>query len=216
MSYIPDFSCSVHAAITCILPTFSEFVIPANPSDSSQNVPTTSLVGLVECSPRLIEFYSLCGTAALVPGAMNNTIPFRVINPTSQPVTIYRRTNLGNISSYEQPPVASIVDSHTAPNVQASSTSRSASQTFIDLSHTDSPKEQQAKLNQLLHENRGVFAFTDDESGHTSFVQHHIDTGNVQPIRQQPYRVSRTVRNRIDEQVETMLDQGILQPSVSP
>ena len=146
----------------------------------------------------------------------NNTIPFRVINPTSQPVTIYHRTNLGQFSSYEQPPVVSIIDSNTAPNVQSTSTSPSASQTFIDLSHTDLTEEQRAKLNQLLHENRDVFAFTDDELGHTSLVQHHIDTGNAQPICQQPYRVSPTVQNCIDEHVEKMLGQGVIQPSVSP
>ena len=67
-----------------------------------------------------------------------------------------------------------------------------------------------------MHENRDVFAFTDDELGHTSLVQHHIDTGNVQPIRQKPYRVSPTVRNCIDEHVEKILDQGVIQPSVSP
>jgi hypothetical protein len=69
-------------------------------------------------------------------------------------------------------------------------------------SHIDLTEEQRAELNQLLHENRDVFAFTDDELGHTSLVQHHIgDTGNAQPIRQQPYRISPTVRNCIDEHV---------------
>jgi hypothetical protein len=130
---VPDFSCSVHATMTCVLPPFSESVIPANLNASSQNVATSSLVGLVESSSRLIERYSLCGAAELVQVSGNNTIPFRVINPTSQPVTIYRRTNLGQFSSYEQPPVVFIIVSNTAPNVQPTSTSPSASQTFIDL-----------------------------------------------------------------------------------
>lgn len=214
---IPDFSCSVHAAMTCVLPPFSESVIPANLHDSAQNVSTSTLVGLVESSSRLIERYSLCGAAALVRVSGDNTIPFRVINPTSQPVTIYRRTNLGKFSSFEPPPVVSIVDdSSTVPNVQPSSTSNSTSETFIDLSHTDLAEEQRAQLTQLLHDNRDVFAFTDDELGHTSLVQHHIDTGNAQPVRQQPYRVSPKVRDCIDEHVEKMLEQGIIQPSVSP
>ena len=43
-----------------------------------------------------------------------------------------------------------------------------------------------------------------------------IDTGEAQPIRQQPYRVSPAVRNRINERVDKILEQGTIQPSVSP
>ena len=96
----PDFSCSVHAVRTCVLPPFSESIIPADLNDFAPVVATCSLVGLVEGSPRLIECYNLCGAAALVQVSENNTIPFRVINPTFQPVTIYRRTNLGQFSIY--------------------------------------------------------------------------------------------------------------------
>ena len=61
-----------------------------------------------------------------------------------------------------------------------------------------------------------MFATTDHELGHTTLVQHHIDTGEAQPIRQQPYRVSPAVRNRINEHVDKMLEHGTIQPSVSP
>ena len=43
-----------------------------------------------------------------------------------------------------------------------------------------------------------------------------IDTGEAQPICQQPYRVSPAVRNRINEHVDKILEQGTIQPSVSP
>ena len=61
-----------------------------------------------------------------------------------------------------------------------------------------------------------MFAATNQELGHTSLVQHHIDTGDAQPIFQQPYRVSPSVRNRINEHVDKMLEQGTIQPSISP
>ncbi len=165
-------------------------------------------VGLVESNPKLAERYNLCGAAALVTISENKTIPFRIINPTSQPVTLYRRTNLGQISLYQQPPVVSVIDTNQA---ELSSTSQSAHICF-DLSHTDLNDEQQAQLNKLLEANSDVFAATDHELGHTSLVQHHIDTGDAQPIFQQPYRVSPSVRNRINEHVDKMLEQ----PSISP
>ena len=61
-----------------------------------------------------------------------------------------------------------------------------------------------------------MFAFTDDELGHSSLVQHHIDTGNAKPVRQQPYRVTPKIRDCIDEHVDQMLEQRVIQPSVSP
>ena len=86
----------------------------------------------------------------------------------------------------------------------------------VDLSNSDLDEKQQAQLNKLLHDNHDIFALNDDELGHTSLVEHHIDTGDSRPIYRQPYRVSPAVRNSIDHHVQQMLDQGIIQPSVSP
>ena len=85
----------------------------------------------------------------------------------------------------------------------------------MDFSHTNLNEEQQAQLADLLESNRDVFATTDHELGHTTLVQHYIDTGEAQPIRQQLYRVSPAVRNRINEHVDKMLEHGTIQPSVS-
>lgn len=86
----------------------------------------------------------------------------------------------------------------------------------IDISNSDLNDSQLALLNQLLQDNRDVFAFNDDELGQTSLVKHHVDTGNSQPMYRQLYRVSPTVRNSVDTHVQKMLDQGIIQLSVSP
>ena len=86
----------------------------------------------------------------------------------------------------------------------------------IDLSNSNLDGKQQAQLNKLLQDNHDIFALHDDELGQTSLVQHHIDTGNSRPIYRQPYRVSPAVRTSIDNHVQKMLDQGIIQPSVSP
>ena len=117
----PAFSCSVHASLTCILPPFSESILPAVLNESLLTPPTTSRVGLVESNPSLAERYSLLGAAALVTISDTNTIPFRVINPTSQPVTIFRRTNPGHISLYQQPPAVSVIDTN---QTETSSTRR--------------------------------------------------------------------------------------------
>ncbi|GFW18231.1 hypothetical protein TNCV_4007701 [Trichonephila clavipes] len=47
-------------------------------------------------------------------------------------------------------------------------------------------------------------------------VKHRIFTGDHAPINQRAYRVSPTERRIIHEEVQKMLDEGIVQPSESP
>ena len=117
----------------------------------------SSRVGLVESNPSLAERYSLLGAVALVTISDTNTIPFRVINPTSQPVTIYRRTNLGHISLYQQPPAVSVIDTNQTETPSTSST------IGFDFSYTNLNEEQQAQLVDRQESNRDMFATTDHE-----------------------------------------------------
>ena len=60
------------------------------------------------------------------------------------------------------------------------------------------------------------FAFTDDQLGKTSLVQHVIYTGDALPIKQRPYRTSPKCKQEIDRQMEDMLQKGIIREFASP
>ena len=208
-----NLSCSVHAHKTCVLPPNTESIIPAT-LKCNIDIPPDGLVGIIESKPTLATRYQVCGAATLIKATKQSTVPFRIMNPTAQPVTIYRCTNLGQFSSYEEPHIVSVLGTHNV--VEDKSHRASLLLESVDLSNSDLDEKQQAQLNQLLHDNHDIFALNDDELGHTSLVEHHIDTGDSRPIYRQPYRVSPAVRNSIDHHVQQMLDQGIIQPSVSP
>ena len=72
------------------------------------------------------------------------------------------------------------------------------------------------RFRELFRCYRDVFAFTDDQLGETSLVQHVIDTGDAMPIKQRPYRASPRCKQEIDRQVDDMLQKGIIRESVSP
>ena len=205
--------CSVHAHKTCVLLPNTESVIAAT-LNCNIDLPTSGLVGIIESNPKLTERYQVCGAAALVRVTAESTVPFRIINPTSQPVTIYRCTNLGQFSSYEAPQVVSVINTNNV--LDAKSHHANLLLESIDLSNSNLDDKQQAQLEGLLQDNHDVFALNDNELGQTSFIEHHIDTGNSRPIYRQPYRVSPAVRTSIDNHVQQMLDQGIIRPSVSP
>ena len=61
-----------------------------------------------------------------------------------------------------------------------------------------------------------MFVLGNFELGKTTVCQHDINTGDHPPIRQLPRHVPITLRGKIDEMVDEMLDKGVIRPSQSP
>ncbi|GFT76580.1 hypothetical protein TNCV_3678191 [Trichonephila clavipes] len=76
--------------------------------------------------------------------------------------------------------------------------------------------EHRNKLSELLRKFSGLFTKTDKSTATKTNVKHRIFTGDHAPINQRAYRVSPTERRIIHEEVQKMLDEGIVQPSESP
>ena len=74
--------------------------------------------------------------------------------------------------------------------------------------------EQFERLKQLLEENHDVFSL-EGELGCTSIVQHVIDMGDHPPIKQPIGRMPFVHREKISAMIDEMLNQGVIQPSVS-
>ena len=87
---------------------------------------------------------------------------------------------------------------------------------LLDLTSSTLDGPQLTQLTALIAEYRDIFALKPEELGRTGLVQHRIDTGDHPPVRQRPYRVSDTQRGIIEENVDDMLNRGIIQPSTSP
>ena len=91
-------ACPVRVLYNCVIPASSEAVIPAYLDQTY----TPRDVGFVEASPRLIERYQLQGAASLVTVSADHTVPFRLINPTRKPVTLYRGATLETFSQTDE------------------------------------------------------------------------------------------------------------------
>ncbi|GFW90083.1 retrovirus-related Pol polyprotein from transposon opus [Trichonephila clavipes] len=76
--------------------------------------------------------------------------------------------------------------------------------------------EQRNKLSELLRKFSGLFTKTDKSTATKTNVKHKIYTGDYDTTNQRAYRVSPTERRIIHEEVQKMLDEGIVQPSESP
>ena len=87
----------------------------------------------------------------------------------------------------------------------------------LDLTQSQLTPEQKLQVTELVNEYRDVFVGADGKIGRTTYIQHHIRTEpGTKPIVSRPYKVNYKNREIIAQQVNEMLDQGIIRPSSSP
>lgn len=145
---------------------------------------------------------------------------FYFYNPLCAPLTLLVGECLGFVELLDSSSLVDVPgDSFDVDPGQASSMSALEETSRVAFSHaiadTLTPAER-ADLLDLLHNFRGSFDVSQPHLGRTSEVQHYIDTGSHQPLRQRPYRVSAEERRVITTQVEDMLRRDVIQPSHSP
>lgn len=175
--------------------------------------------GIVEPRQEFVDRYQLAGAAELVTVWDNNSVPIRLLNPTNQPIRIYRKTRLGQISFVDKGIAA--FDLHKSDlKAEASREVPTAvdrdSPTPLDV-HTDGLTEElKIQLQTMLANYKDVFAYTPAQLGRCSIVKHTIDTGNHPPIRLRSYRTTPTNKDEIDKQIKEMLDNDVVAPSTSP
>lgn len=75
---------------------------------------------------------------------------------------------------------------------------------------------QKEQFDELIDENRDLFAWDSKQLGRTSLVQHNIDVGDALPIRKRWYRTSQVEKAFIGEEIDRMLQQGLIEKSKSP
>ena len=208
-------TCSIHAKSSFILPPRSEVIVPGelgHPWGQEQ-------VGLVEPRADLTQRYQVIGAAQIVKAWEGTTVPIRLLNPTEQPVKIYRRTRLGEfvivdpeIATYEL--LQSDLEAEAGREVPTALDSETRAPHNIDMTQLD--QSQQARLQALLERYNDIFAYTPDQLGRCSIVKHTIDTEGHPPIRLRSYRTSPANKEEIDKQINEMLDNDVISPSVSP
>ncbi|KAG9290380.1 hypothetical protein G9A89_007111 [Geosiphon pyriformis] len=76
--------------------------------------------------------------------------------------------------------------------------------------------QQQTQFKELIAEFANIFAENNNDLGRTDLVQHQIYTGDAKPRQQQAYRVAPESHQFIREEVQWMLNNGLIQSSMSP
>ena len=167
-----------------------------------QSASATEIYGLVTPKSDLPHRYSVFGASELVKVSNDATIPVRMVNPSAQPVKIFRRTKLADFERVDND-LATFEIGRNSPSLDAQRNSSDDRQQpkdyseFPDLSNSILNDDEKVKFKNLFNKYRNVFAFPGDQLGRTSLVQHVIDTGDATPVKQRQYRVSPVVKKDI-------------------
>ncbi|CAC5369227.1 unnamed protein product [Mytilus coruscus] len=93
---------------------------------------------------------------------------------------------------------------------------RSDLKNLISRSQKHLNSKEDAVVENLLKEYEMLFSASDSDLGKTNVVKHKINTGTASPIKQAPQRLPNTLAKEVDDQVDGMLKNGLITPSMSP
>ncbi|XP_069106987.1 uncharacterized protein [Argopecten irradians] len=87
---------------------------------------------------------------------------------------------------------------------------------LFDESRTDLTDSQSNAFKGLLLEYQDTFSNSSNDLGLTTLVEHTINTGSSLPIRQYPRRIPIANRKEVEQEIEDMIEKGVIEKSDSP
>ena len=186
---------------------------------SAQLVHTSpvSTAGLVEPLPRLLGKYGVMVSRALV-DTRRSEVPLEVLNPTDREVILYPKMTLGFCSSTEGDPVPWTEDPSQCRRV-TKGTGVSKLPPHVQELYEDGAllleEEEKTKFHRELSSRGPILAADKQDFGRTAQVQHGIELQG-QPRKQRPKRQPLALQPVEEQEIRTMLEQDIIEPSQSP
>jgi hypothetical protein len=162
--------------------------------------------------------------STLVEPDSNSEAMTRLINPHDHGIIVHEGTVLGYAEEVNEvmfqltdgpEEVARHVQSSTL-ETQGVSTLPSHLQPIFQHLHCSLTSEQFERAQSLLVQFQDVFSRHDTDLGRTFLVEHTINTGTAQPIKQPPRRVPLAFQGEDRMAIEKLYQQGSIRPSRSP
>ncbi|KRX68115.1 Retrovirus-related Pol polyprotein from transposon 17.6 [Trichinella sp. T6] len=135
-------------------------------------------------------------------------VPVQLLNPSGDKVTIHQGKVVATIEIVDPLPLERSPKTHVALPT--------AIEKLLDEVAQRTTSEELDKLRALLTDFADVFSTYDGDLGRTTRTEHHINTGDAQPIRLCPRRIPWHFREQMDGLLTDMINKDIIEPSTSP
>ncbi len=139
-----------------------------------------------------------------------NKVPIRYANFSNESQILYPGTNVAQFS-----PVQIIRTAHETK----AKPPRNMPKHLIELYERASEgmsSTQKKQIANLLGKYGSIFSRDENDLGRTGIIKHKISVGDSRPIKQPMRRVPVHMQDEVDRQINTMLENDIIQPSASP
>ncbi|XP_057188755.1 interleukin-13 receptor subunit alpha-1 isoform X1 [Triplophysa rosa] len=212
----------VTVSTTQVVPSFSETLVSGKLSPPHKGCQLDGYTGVFE--PHYQED-SKVGFAWTVTKAVHGSIFLKVVNPSSDDISLHSGTQIGtfySVSEGKQDDYVVIDKCVNNVNIKEACVantvpmSTSISPVLPDISDTDLSDVQQKRLKDLLTSFSDVFSQHAHDYGITSVVTHKIRTKDDTPMSQRAYRTSPALKAEMHRQVEQLKAQDVVEDSDSP
>ena len=206
---------------------YSVVLKPRSQTVISVKVPKTFDENLVLIDTTAGNHHSKYITAKCVTPVYGQYAQCMVLNPSNAPFHLKQDTMIGQV--YDLDDSFDITDIDCDENVQSVSRVETDNNDFpqtqdlgdipqdlnIDLSNSDLDEHQKQRLLQFIARNRKVFANNLSELGSTSVYKHKIETTDDIPVRSRHYRMSKEMKDLVENEIDQMLKHKIIEPSTT-
>lgn len=221
-------SCRIKAAQTVVIPPNSESVVQGRvlnarrAGDCAVTVPVSSILQ----------------THGLFPGRVlinprKGVVPICIANPSDEPIVLYKGVNIAiaqpvtSVHTLENP-------THYVNQVQSKSWDdgidiekpnleeihegplQAHLQDLLDRSSTDLSENERLKTRNFLFQYAYIFSAGGNDIGRCDILKHQIPTGDNKPVKLPPRQIPIHLRDAVDNELDRLLDMGIIKPSASP
>ena len=204
----PDISCiNVVLENTLQVPQCSEIETIGRVPPSASNA-----IWIVESSK---QERKPCMVARAIVKPDGDTVPVRLLNLRDETITIPKGTKIAEMEQIPDDAITTVASTQESVS-ETSNDHRSTLWEMVDKVDDRLNQSEKEQLYALLLDYSDIFAQSSDDFGGTGRIQHRIDTGDSQPIRQQTLRMPTFRKDEARRLVKEMLDKDVIQPSESP
>ena len=170
------------------------------------------LHGVIEPNSKLAkEDLLIPRTVAIMSG--EGTVPVKVTNTTTEEATTLKGSDIGTFYTLSTTRGEYQLCEGRKTETTAADGGRVPG---LDLASSDLSEVGRQQVKDLTLRFSDIFSTDSDDIGTTSVLQHHIDTGDAPPVKQQPRRIPYRLREQVEAQKEKMLANGVIEESSSP
>ena len=203
--------CRIAVAQDVVIPPDS-VIVPGNFFDYVVNIET----GMVEAVPKFVQQTGLMMAYGLV-RPEKGVIPFRLLNVSTKECKVYKNTVTAKLHSVEfTDETPSNSETECIQSVSVSNEVPEHSLELFENSSKNLNDEEKSQFKTVLMKYQNAFSKDPKDLGSTSLIEHTINTGNANPIRQHPRRIPLAKLKEAEEEIKEMASRNIIEPSYGP